>query len=1135
MSNSKNRDAAIIAEKEILQKVTIAMRSSAGPKRWFWELLQNAVDTISDYDDKKVNIDITFKLNDDGSGATMRFEHDGEPFLESENPNKFDDFKNLILPRSGKKSSDINKVGKFGTGFLSTHNLSLKIDVEGVYQSLSGDKFEINTQLDRTYFMDEDDRFDGERIKSITDGLDRYDESLEAKIKTDKSKTSFLYQLNDANSIEKVKTGLKDIDQSLPIVFVLNSKIESVRIQNLVSAQDYTYTPADLKVFDGFSIQNCQKRGIGLHEISSVVFKSSGSVTLCWPVEAFESGPLKFKNSITDYKKLIGDKIPLIYSTFPMIGSNGVKFPMIVHSKSFKPNEKRDGVSLTDEQYTDDVTREAILLDTSNKLIMEEAVGLYRNFLEAVSSTAENLFYITKIVNIPQVEWISKNWYKDKISSPLACAVASAKIIDVSDNKIERKSILDEEGKIQIFFPSVSIGEAGENRERQNEIFYGFCRDFFTDKIPVQKDLKHWHEILWSDENVIKILEIEDLFSAISKECTSLRTLSEKLEMDREKTFTWLNEIYKLVDDTASNDLFDKYAIIPNQKGDFKLAKDLKIESPESMIDPNIICILRNLDPEKDWFKILIHRKITNCKYDFDSYKMEDASHKINELLLSPKDYNELLNIKSIEKILQRLLSFQSDTETGNNLKKQTLAYSQDIFNEISKKTIPFFNDFKIDNTIKHMIRLINNKIAETQNISGLSSLLGKEKNETIIWLNDYLNFQDKKDFEALMHWNNIIPNQYGDFCAHGEEGDKERMYRPYGFNNGLYAEHIALPKQLIKNLLFFDKSQDWNSFLLLDGIKLATLPAKSMFELAAAIDGCVLDISKRILSDSEQHKEVYRNDLLELLQWWDSNKSWERYFKELPYHADKLYSLISFSKDLVDILKNKEKFGLAKKINNSNLSAATIEKTINKIEDMQSQLGERGVEEFLRKAEIFMEKKEVFNKRLQIGQNIEQLLKTGLASENLDIIPDNSNSGSFDIGIFRKSDPTRVLKLEVKSYKFGTDLPFSFSPTQVMESENDASNYIVCTLQRPLNEDASIEYIKSNLTIHTSLSRLTEIHNEKIRTFYNIYQESKTGKIPLEIPCITDPRVKIPFDELSQSGKHYSELLEIIKNKFST
>ena len=28
------------------------MRSSAGPKRWFWELLQNAVDTISDYDDK---------------------------------------------------------------------------------------------------------------------------------------------------------------------------------------------------------------------------------------------------------------------------------------------------------------------------------------------------------------------------------------------------------------------------------------------------------------------------------------------------------------------------------------------------------------------------------------------------------------------------------------------------------------------------------------------------------------------------------------------------------------------------------------------------------------------------------------------------------------------------------------------------------------------------------------------------------------------------------------------------------------------------------------------------------------------------------------------------------------------------
>jgi hypothetical protein len=927
--------------------------------------------------------------------------------------------------------------------------------------------------------------------------------------------------------------GLKDIDQSLPVVFILNSKIGSVRIENMIDDEGYVFTPCSGQHFGKFSIQSCIRKSSHSSKVFSVAFKSSDSVTLCWPVEAYDSGPVRFKNAVSEYEKLVGDKMPLIYSTFPMIGSDGIKFPMLVHSSSFRPNEKRDGVTLTDNKYTDDTTKESIELDLNNKMLFEDAVDVYEKFVEAVAGDAENLYYITKINGIPESDWINKNWYKKEISEPLADIVANTPIIDVSEKKEDRKSILDEKGEIQIFFPSISIGDPDEDRMRLNETFYDFCCNIFEKKIPIRKDLEHWHKILWKDDLVIKILEIEDLLDEISNEHGSINLLCEKLQLDNSGVMEWLNKLYKLLSETKNNGLLNEYAVIPNQKGDFRLASELKTEDPESMIDPNIICILRNLDPDEDWFEILVHRGVNECKYSIEQYSLkENASNKINELLLQPKDYNDLLSKKSTQRMLQRLLSFVFETETSNNIKKQIFNHSQDVFGKITERSIPFFKDFKIDNTIKHMIRLINNKIEETENIKGLMHLLNKDKDATIIWLNGFLNIQIKKDFEGLIHWANVVPNQYETFCAHGEEGDKVKMYRPYELTDA-YA-HNFLSDQLIKNLLFFDPSQDWKSFLLLDGVQLKTLPPKTRFELGAAIDKCIIEISRDILTDNEEKKAVYRNDLLELLEWWESHRlSWADYFKSLPLHADKLYSLISFSKDFVDILKNKERFDLAKKINKSKLSVDTIEKTLDKIEEMQDKLGVGVVEEFLRKAETFMEKKEVFNERLQIGENIEELLRAALALEDLDIIPDKSASGSFDIGVFHKSNPSRVLKLEVKSFMYGSEAPFNFSPGQIVESASDSSNYIVCTLQRPQNGATSIEYLKSNLSIQNNLVSLTTDFFDRIETFNIIYQESKTGKIPLEIPCVTDPRVRIDHNKLLKNTGGYDALIQTIKDKF--
>lgn len=73
-------------------------------KRWFWELLQNAKDTVVyksnettpfNVPNKKVDVKLVFTKNSENE-TILRFEHNGNPFKFSKNPYKYDDPKCLL-------------------------------------------------------------------------------------------------------------------------------------------------------------------------------------------------------------------------------------------------------------------------------------------------------------------------------------------------------------------------------------------------------------------------------------------------------------------------------------------------------------------------------------------------------------------------------------------------------------------------------------------------------------------------------------------------------------------------------------------------------------------------------------------------------------------------------------------------------------------------------------------------------------------------------------------------------------------------------------------------------------------------------------------------------------------------------
>ena len=90
MTESKNRELAISATSKIFEKVNDALRKRDTDKRWFWELLQNAKDTVVfkkgeitllNNPNKKVDIKLTLTKNDKNE-TLLKFEHNENNILE---------------------------------------------------------------------------------------------------------------------------------------------------------------------------------------------------------------------------------------------------------------------------------------------------------------------------------------------------------------------------------------------------------------------------------------------------------------------------------------------------------------------------------------------------------------------------------------------------------------------------------------------------------------------------------------------------------------------------------------------------------------------------------------------------------------------------------------------------------------------------------------------------------------------------------------------------------------------------------------------------------------------------------------------------------------------------------------------
>ena len=421
----KNIATKILREMTTLR--SLVENSPIAPRRWIWELIQNAKDV---HNNDGVQIIIDYNMN--GDNSTLSFKHNGKPFSA-------DNIRFLIEQISSKDRDKTTNgksktTGKFGTGFLTTHLLSEKVLVNGIAKEPELDYRKFDLELDRTGF-ELDDITDSVQIsKDSVQDLD--DRPVFHEYQDGAFNTNFKYSLSDTIGHSVAKQGLSDLDKCLQYAFIFVEELKQITVKHtqtvFKNTSEYSEITSNIKIVNiKISLEN------DIWKTLTFAVLNKNLTTIAIPV----------KIEIDEVEILpIDESVPTIFCDFPLIGTEVFSFPVIINNPNFNPTDPRDGIYLTASQ------RENPLAD-NNKQYIQEAVDLYFELLEFASENSWNnlhlLAQIKPIYNYPN--WINEDWFKNKVLNPIRIKLLDIKIVRTADKNLES---IRKENKKYIWFPS---------------------------------------------------------------------------------------------------------------------------------------------------------------------------------------------------------------------------------------------------------------------------------------------------------------------------------------------------------------------------------------------------------------------------------------------------------------------------------------------------------------------------------------------------------------------------------------------------------------------------------------------------------------------------------------------------------
>lgn len=627
-----------LSAKDISDKLTkVRNRPEIAKRRWFWELLQNAKDSVT----KTETVDVRLLISTNENGKHfVAFSHNGNPF-------KYQDAKNLIFPYSDKdEEEDSDKSGRFGTGFLATHILSQKIHVKGVYQKDSK-SFDFKFVLDRS--ADSKTELAESISKTWQSFRDNRIENPDYQYDKSHYDTHFIYPLNE-DMVQLTLESIEDFQISLPFALTFIPKINSITIEDRLNNEKVKYSVCKEKsknISENINKTVIIKEVNDSYSFSEIPIISCNNDKIEIAIEVIGT-----ENNDATIKKL-QEKQPVLFCSFPLIGADEFPFPVVVNSENFVPKEERNGIWLGN-------TKEGI----ENQKLFEESIVLFETLVDYVSinnwKSCYNLFRTFK--EEPNFPDLDSNWFKEKIQEPLKDFLLSKPLICNLEGEIKTAK--------EINFPY------HVNKEVREKLWL-LLKTYNKAKVTQKNEIHAWYEVIWKGTNRISI---EVLLKFISGK-NNIEELKKSFSDDKDSCLIWLNDTVELVSKNESSLLNENETkVLPNQFGIFKRKDELYLD--DDTIDETLKKIFATIGNFKqgivDWREELLEKKIYLDLPKNKTRGIEDISiiivEHVKELLRKDSPSNDL------QDLFGNLLNWLSDNtdlrdKYFKGLKTDTLLY----------------------------------------------------------------------------------------------------------------------------------------------------------------------------------------------------------------------------------------------------------------------------------------------------------------------------------------------------------------------------------------------------------------------------------------------------------------------------
>lgn len=799
--------------------------SDVDRKRWVWELIQNAKDTIaSDPTRNQINVRIEIE------GDIVRFRHDGNPFTS--------DARFGLLYKYSEDKENSESTGRFGTGFLTTHCLSKVVTIESNMYS-NDEKTEL-CGFSVTMYRD------GQIEKELLEGLDKMEESQ--KYYGDLFEwTTFTYHVSTDSGRRAIQLGIENFYKHITQTMLFCKELASIelndngKITNIIRRPIEEVAPNVMSaIFEIHGETTSIRRFLysSYHEYNKELsdrYRADREIRIDAAIEVDENNCIVSHAGNTSH-----------FCVLPLVGiETQLEEPIILNSPDFEPDEERQSLLLSGQNW--DEEHNNISEVGINQIIYSKVYSLYDNLVSYLSSNSYGKLYLLAngLKKAKEHDKLDEKWYSENVIKNYRDVLLKYPVVEPYANK-ELKKLAD----------CIFVKES----KNENEVF-SLLTSLYPDKLI--KDNLEWSQFVW--EEGLDIWNTEDLCKNIEeKNNWNNITLEEGVAVT-----DWYNKFLTHVQ-TYDERYLKKYALLPNMNGELKKIDAENFKQGEK-VSAFIIDLLVKLG--KDVKPILLHSDVTAVSLD-SKYNSQSYSADLNRLAKNIiDDDNQTTKVSRLMPLISIIPN--AEEKYSSEFRKQRKRFYEICTSLYSiTDAVSITDNSLLDGAWKEVdtwfVSRVLNSLKSIGSLSKLPSGLDAK------WLNDALlalNIQISK-LDAF----EVLPNQEGNFCAHKnlyeDAGVPEELKDDIFKSVDLNYKEILLHKDIDASAFSVNQNKTIASFAADLKSKFATTNSyacgnyfrgKYHYKPQNALDKVALYIVSLLPKDKESELYKYQRDLFDV------------------------------------------------------------------------------------------------------------------------------------------------------------------------------------------------------------------------------------------------------------------------------